>query len=213
VVRALFGLLIAIVAGVLGAGGLPPIAVARTEDCRTRGRTVEANGYVRVFVSVRAEGQVRIYYGCDLARRRARELGVRERGAGGVTAHFGLAGRRIAFESIHCGDPTDPCSGHVWRTDMRTGRVRIVAQMTGPREAPPASDLLLTPDDTVVWIRPDGAPGPNGLPGPAVSKVGPDGRLVVLDPGPGVEPGSLATAGNRIYWTRSGAAQTFLAGR
>jgi hypothetical protein len=44
-----------------------------------------------------------------------------------------------------------------------------------------------------------------------VTKVGPDRRLVVLDPGPGVEPGSLANAGERLFWMRAGAAQTFLA--
>jgi hypothetical protein len=200
-------LLVGIVAGVLGAGAVAPLAAARPEDCRTRGRTVAANGQVRVFVSVRAQGQARIYYGCDLARRKARELGVWEDGGeGGVTARFGLAGRRIAFEDILCGDTTDPCSGKVFRVEMRTGRTRIVAQFPGTTSTPPATDLLLTPNDTAVWIRPDGANGP------AVSKVGPDGKLVVLDAAAGVEPRSLAVTGNRVYWTRAGVAQTFRAG-
>jgi hypothetical protein len=64
-----------LVAGALVAGGLPALASARTEDCRTRGRTVEASAHVPVFFTVRAEAQVRAYHGCDLARRRARRLG------------------------------------------------------------------------------------------------------------------------------------------
>jgi len=34
----------------------------------------------------------------------------------------------------------------------------------------------------------------------------------VLDPGPGVEAGSLAAAGDRLYWLRDGAPFTALAG-
>jgi hypothetical protein len=202
-IKACSALLVGIVAGALGVAGIPPAADA-AENCRTRGRTVEANGSVRVFVSVRAQGQVRNYYGCDLARRRARLLGTWESGGqGGVTARFGLAGRKIAFEDVLCGDTTEPCSANVFRMDMRTGRLRLLVQLNGPVEAPPASDLLLTPNNTVVWIRRDGR-------GPArVTKVGADRQLVVLDPGPDVEPGSLATAGNRIYWTRGGVAQTY----
>jgi hypothetical protein len=47
-----------------------------------------------------------------------------------------------------------------------------------------------------------------------------DGRVVVvrgtaqevLDPGPGIEPGSLAAAGQRLYWVRGGVPFTALAG-
>ena len=201
-------LLSGIVVGALVAGAVPALARARPEDCRTRGRTVEANGSVRVFVSVRAEGQVRTYYACDLSRRRARELGVWEGGGeGGVTARFGLAGRRIAFEDVLCGDYTDPCSGHVFRIDMRTGRLRDVARYPGPPWMVPSTDLLLTPNDTVVWIRPKGQREDAA---PAVSKVGPDGKLIVLDDAPGVDPGSLAATGNRVYWTRAGTPQSVL---
>jgi hypothetical protein len=205
--------LFGIVAGALGAGGFPPSVVARTEDCRTRGRTVEANGQVRVFVRVTEEGGVRIYYACDLVRRKAHGLGMWERGQGGLSLHFGLAGRRVVYEDILCDDPTQSCNGNVVLMDVRSGRIRFVAQFPGPQEAPPATDLLLAPNGTVVWIRPDGARGANGLFGPpVVSKVGPDRQLIVLDPGPGVEAGSLANAGNRFYWTRGGVAQSFVAG-
>ena len=34
----------------------------------------------------------------------------------------------------------------------------------------------------------------------------------VVDAGPGVEPGSLAVAGQRLYWTRDGVAQAAQAG-
>jgi hypothetical protein len=199
-------LLSGMVAGALGAGAVPALAGGRPQDCRTRGRTVEANGSVRVFVTVRAEGHVRTYYGCDLARRRARELGVWEGGGeGGVTGRFGLAGRRVAFEDVVCGDYTNPCNGNVFRIDMRTGHLRVVASYPGPPWMVASTDLLLTPNDTVVWIRPNGQREDAA---PAVSKVGPDDKLVVLDDAPGVDPGSLAATGNRVYWTRAGTPQT-----
>ena len=139
-----------------------------------------------------------------MRRRLTRTLGRWDRDEGGVSPHFGLAGRKLVYEYIQCVDLSMACTGHVDVLDVRTNRRTFVAQFPGPPTAPPASDLLLAPSGTVVWIRP-------GANGPAVSKVD-AGGVAVLDPGPDVAAGSLALAGNRFYWTRGGAPQTYDAG-
>jgi hypothetical protein len=183
-------------AAVLISGG--PAAAARGgEDCRTRGRTIVANEQVRVFARDH-DNLAHVYAACDLARRRARSLGRWDRGEGGVGPHFGLAGARVAYDYNECAEDGSPCGGHVDVISARTGVRRFAGQLEGP----PATDLVLAGNGAVVWIRP-------GANGPAVTKVDRDGT-VVLDDTPGVEAGSLAIAGARVYWTRGGVAQSAL---
>src|SRR3954447_4354671 len=177
-------LVVAAAAAVLLSGSAT--AARSSGDCRTRGRTIVANEYVRVYA--RDNGSVaHVYAACYLAQRRARALGRWDRGEGGVGPHFGLAGARVAYDYIECDDRTGTCGGHVDVISARTGGRRFAAQL----EAAPATDLVLAGNGAVGWIRP-------GVNGPAVTKVDRDG-ITLLDEG--VEAGSLAVAGARIYWT------------
>jgi hypothetical protein len=168
----------------------------RSDDCRTRGRTVTANSDVRIFV--RGNNVSRVYAACDLRRRVGRPIGRWHRDEWGVSPLFALNGRTVLNEYLVCPDPTEPCGGHVDTLDVRTGRERYVAQFSA--DTPPASDLVLGARGAVAWIR-------SGV----VSKVE-DDQPLVLDAGPGVEAGSLAVAGDRLYWTRAGTSQTHVLG-
>lgn len=183
----------------LATSGREPAGAATRQDCRTRGTTITANASVRVFYTARGiAGEWKRYYACWVARRMTRFIGDQDGWEGGIESKLALAGHTVAYEEIYC-DRDTGCDGEV-----RTFDVRDSGRDTGHRRIArldpmyPASDLVLTPRGTVAWIRP-------GSGTHDVVVVGP-GRpvLTTLDAGPGVEPGSLAIAGRRVYWTNSG---------
>jgi hypothetical protein len=159
-------------------------------DCRTRGTTVDANPRVRVFYL--ASPGSRRYYGCDVRRRRARfidEIGLGD----GIQRRMALVGQHLAYESITC-SREGRCSGKVYRDDLLTGRLAVVADLQ--KDAPPATDLAMTTALAVYWIRRTAV-------GYDVVRADIDG-VGMLDSGPGVEPGSLVASKRRVYWTHDG---------
>jgi hypothetical protein len=116
-----------------------------------------------------------------------------------VQATIALSGRHLAYEDVNCDRDTGWCNGSVWLYDVRSGRESVVVQ---PLEEPasPATDLSLSPDLAVAWIR----PAPEGY-RVVRARVG---ELAIVDAGSAIEPGSLVTDGRRFYWTDAGAPQS-----
>lgn len=105
---------------------------------------------------------------------------------------------RLASGHIDCTSREGTCGGFVWLLDVRRNRRRVVA-MLDPTQ--PATDLVLTQNLAVAWIRPGGG-------GHEVVKSDSAG-LATLDAGAGVEPGSLATVSRRLYWTNAGQPRSY----
>ena len=72
-------------------------------------------------------------------------------------------------------------------------------------DAPAVTDLELRDTGGVAWIA-RGTVGPLGSNSLEVRKLEPGATAsVLLDSGPGVDPGSLALSGATLYWTSAGA--------
>jgi hypothetical protein len=108
-----------------------------------------------------------------------------------------LRGRIVAINRFGC--PPDPilggCAGSARTVSLRTGETLRRAD-TGTAVAA----LVLGPRGSFAYVSS----------GEVVVKSDGTGETVVLDAGPGVDHDSLAIAGARVYWTRSGAPQTAL---
>jgi hypothetical protein len=169
-----------------GIAASAPGAKGRTKDCRIRGRTVTANARVRVFDI--GTSRWHRYFACDVARVRAINLGDWAGEGDGVSPFFGLDGRALAYEEVHCDYKALTCSGHVSRLDVPTRRER-----REPYSGAPCSALALVGENVVrvvnkqLWVSDATTP---------------------LDIYPNVGDTSLAVAGDRIYWTSAGAPRT-----
>ena len=161
-------------------------------DCRVRGRTVASNAYVRVYARENRPFSS-VYYACELERGRTRRLGRWDTLMGGVGPAFALNGHAVAFQEVHCDDA--PCTGMLLVEDVRRRATRVAKQYPGPPFAMEATDLVPADDGAVVV-------GGRG----GVVHIGREGNERQLDAG--IEPGSLPTAGTRLYWTRDGLPRT-----
>lgn len=108
-----------------------------------------------------------------------------------------LRGRIVAVNRWSC--PPDPylgsCVGSARTVSLRTGE-RLREASTGSSLAA----LVLGPRGAFAYVSSGGT----------VAKSDASGETVVLDSAPGVDLGSLAIAGARVYWLRGGAPQTAL---
>ncbi len=178
-------------------------ASAKTEDCRTRGRTVAANRTTRLFYTGDRVTDARKYYACWIARRRAIFVTAND-SYNGALPSIVLAGQWVAYETSICDD--GECSGQVFVFDSRAkgdSGLRLVEQF---ERFAAATDLALTDDGTVAWIRRDYEAGTRG-----VTVVGRGKAPRRLDVGLGIEEGSLALAGRYLYWSNEGSPRRALA--
>lgn len=104
-----------------------------------------------------------------------------------------LRGALVAVNRYSCppGPELGSCTGAVRSVDLRTRRTLRRGNSGGY-----LSELALGPRGALAFVR-----------GSALVASDAAGERV-LDPGPGIEPGSLAFAGSLLYWTRDGAARS-----
>jgi hypothetical protein len=174
---------------------LPAVAAADTKAerrkiCAKRGATVASSGSARVF-EVDREGD-RSLYGCLRGTGRLQllaswfscECSVGDDPAPSAELH---AGRFVAIsQPPSCGPfPCETPTTYTLR-NLRSGRE---VHPLGPVSQVEAGEgFYAFSDGRVVLVR--------------------GGRERVVDAGPGIEPGSLAIAGRRLYWMRDGVPRT-----
>jgi hypothetical protein len=178
------------VAGPAALGLAPDAAGGRAADCSRTGTTIDANSRIRLYRV--GSAQAHVIYACARTGKR-RKLGTLEIDGSGLV-QLVLAGRYVAYDNQVCNRTDGGCTSYVEVRDALTGRyVRSIAGV------PPAavSDIVLTPTGEVAWLR-AAAEGRASL-----HKSDAEGEDVLLDDG-SAEPGSLALAGTRVYWTSAG---------
>jgi hypothetical protein len=177
---------------------LAPPADAKTKKrhCPTRGRTLAADSRARVW-EVRRGDELSLY-ACLRRTGRVRRLTYGDIDYSSVR----LAAPYVAYDDVEDG------SGGVFefieRVDLRTGREKQVAELgTLFGEGSQLGDLVVARSGAVAWTA---VKDENGT---SVEKYDADGAGT-LDPGPDVDPGSLAltASGKRVYWTRGGVPQS-----
>lgn len=169
----------------------------RASRCDQKATTVTANGYARVTKS-RGIGGGSGYFLC---RDNARTiwLGDYDSEAGGGVTSPRLAGRWLAWDAVLC-SKEGPCSGGVRLLNVRTGRRR---GLSGPVPFAPGdqishvSALVVTARGSVAWTRRQRLPAT----GYDVTARPANAAAVLLEGADTVDPGSLAAAGGRVYWT------------
>ena len=179
--------------------------------CATSGQTLTANRFARVF---EVDGHTRDTYVCVRKGRRVRkvastaidDLDVREPyGA----SEFRLAGQFLAYGTYHCGREHGSCDASVHVRNLRTWRHATFVRLPSGH---PLVELVLNGDGKVAWSeRIADRPEPPIQYHGAIVTADRSGRRVV-DEHPDVDPTSLALTGDRLYWLRGGAAQTFSLG-
>lgn len=180
----------AICAALAAAGALSGAESATRKACPTGGRTVLANGTVRVYRKVTTTYD-RVYACLEKTGKVRKLVDVADDG-GGVRL-IGLARAHVAFDTASCGSSS--CVGDMRTLDMRSGKLRR-APMHGDESF--AKDLVVTDTGAVAWTRGTLAMGSDYE--PRIYKLDAGGEGIV-DSGPAVDLDSLATDGARLYWT------------
>jgi hypothetical protein len=178
-------------------------ASQRAPACAAKGSvTVAANPLARVYVRARrGDADQHVLVGCLLHSGQRVELDSWSScgcSRGDESApQVWLRQRIVAVNRYSC--PPDPtlgdCVGEARTVSLRTGET-LRRAISGTSVAA----LVLGPRGSFAYVSAAGA----------VVKSDATGETVVLDAGPGIDPGSLAVAGARVYWLRGGAAQTAL---
>lgn len=205
--RGLVALVAALVASavLVGAAGAPAATARprRAPSCAVKGSvTVALNPLARVYVRAeRGDSDQHVLVGCLL--RSGQRVRLESWFSSGLSRgdeaapQVWLRERIVAVNRYSC--PPDPslgdCGGSARTVSLRTGETLRRAS-TGSSVAA----LVLGPRGAFAYVSSGGA----------VVKSDAAGETVVLDAGPGAEPGSLAIAGARVYWLRAGAPQTAL---
>lgn len=157
-------------------------------DCRDNGRTILANDRARVYGKL--DGDISVF-ACSYRSGRPRlDLGFR--GASNGVSRFQLVGETVAYKVAGEGCSSGRCIGtYVESRSLRTGRRlqrisggvdRYVVKRNGSLAvAGPVNDI----DRRLRLAKADST---------GASTLAPD-----------IDPGSLALAGSRIYWTEGGA--------
>lgn len=167
----------------------PPAKPCAAKGSTTYARTAQA----RVYARTTAESDDHVLVGCLLGSGRRVTLDSWfscgcSRGDE-FEPQVWARGTVIAINRYSC--PPDPllglCNGRAHTVELRTGRTLREATTGGA-----IGQLVIGPRGSFAVIAARG-----------VLKSDADGEAV-LDPEPGVEPGSLALAGSLLYWTRDG---------
>jgi hypothetical protein len=172
-------------------------ARSKQPDCFRSGRTVTANSSTRIFY--RGDAVSHDLYSCWISRRKVRKIGDT---FGDSADTYGidkvsLAGRFVAFRRYSL-DRDGDISTTAEVRDVRSGRT--VAEDADSHYGRAITDLVTTDRGRAVFIEIDQA---------ATRLVTLDGnRRNVVDEASGVERGSLAVRGSRIFWMRTGEPRT-----
>lgn len=187
----------AFVVGPVAQASARPRQAAAAQPCAVKGSTTVAlNPQMRVYVRPeRDDSDRRVLVGCLLRDGYKLHLGSWlscgcSRGDEPAPQVW-LRGAVVAVNSYSC--PPDPalgdCVGGAWTLALRTGRT-LRSATTGSSVAA----LAIGPRGSFAYVSSGGA----------VVKSDATGETVVLDPGPGIDLGSLAIGGAWVYWTRDG---------
>jgi hypothetical protein len=162
---------------------------SRTSACKAAGsRTLVASAQLRVY---RVGSDDRRVYACRYRTGRRRLIATYFSCDCSVADEFvqaWLSGRFVAYNTYSCPPPGlgGGCDGSVGSVDSASGREKY-GEATGY-----VSDLELKRNGAFGYIA-----------GGQVRKIDAEGSAV-LDPGPGVDPRSLARAESTLYWMRDG---------
>ena len=160
-------------------------AGAPQRNCLRSGTTVSANEQARLFYV--GERRDNVLYVCWLKTERVRKLGSLNLGDVGPAVPV-LSGRWVAYDRLSCWDGGE-CAGRIVVRSAQTGKVLHQAPLQPGR----TKAIVLTTSGTAAWIR----VGVYKLDGAGVTLL--DGS-----PWPAIDQESLALAGTRAYWLRSG---------
>ena len=158
-------------------------AATPKRSCATRGKTLDASSYARLY------RHQDVVYAC-LRDGRRRLIGAQEEDGTGEYI-FRLSGRYVATDALTCVRGLDGTASLEVR-DLQSGRVVRAAQVDD--DANVIRDLVLTTKGDVAWIRSNGTVR-------HVLKLDAPGPPVVLDAGNDIALSSLARAGTTLYWT------------
>jgi hypothetical protein len=198
---------------VAGAAALVVISLAPLASVEARGLSRCASAGSKTIVASEA---ARVYrkgttvYGCLYSVGRKFRLGTAEDLLTDVAyvSPIRLAGRFVAYSQGQSG--RDGYSADLSVRDLRTGRIVRDWQGGGPggrfgtEESYGVSDVVLKRNGSVAWLNDRSRLGDRSHMF-YLYKSDADGDLVLLDSGPGIEPGSLAlSSGSRVYWTHNG---------
>ena len=183
------GLVVGLPLAVLGvaASAANPNEGSLGADCRTNGKTILANERARVYGKL--DGDVSVF-ACSYRSDRPR-LDLDFRSASNGVSRFQLVGETVAYQVAGEGCSSGRCVGtYVESYSLRTGRRlrrisggvdRYVVKRNGSLAvAGPVNDI-----DLRIRLAKSDMTGPSAL---------------AAD----IDPGSLALAGSRIYWTEGG---------
>lgn len=188
---------VAITAAVTVAVVLPGAQAREPRRCPAKGNVILASKQLNMVSVERPEDDASAYYICTPRRVLLAALEERE-GESGVQS-VRLVRDRVVYEYLACEDD-GTCDGGVYLWDRRSKpRERRVARLPND-SASAATDLVLSGSGAIAFIRFVG-----GI--PQVTRVDSTGTTVV-DEGAGIRAGSLAVAGNRLYWTNGEGART-----
>jgi len=187
--------LLALLATLLLSAGSAQAHPPRAKACAARGSTTVARSVqARVYVRDASESDDHVLVGCLFGSGRRITLETWfscdcSRGDENDPQVW-LRGAVVAVNRYGCSPAPepDPCYGRAHTVGLRSGRTLRELQ-TGGR----VTELVIGGRGSFAVLI-----------GSAVVKADADGEAV-LDPGPGVEAGSLALAGARLYWTRDDA--------
>ncbi len=187
------------------AGGTGPALGAAKVTCSTKGTTIAAGTAARVFVV--KSGATRRVYGCSASANRLRTLG-RADGEGIVTRTVTVNGPRVAYALRSCGDTG--CQQSVLVRDLKTGK-QVSAALSAPGDVDQeVTDIVLSKAGIVAWIAEERS-GAGAATARYVSSRKPGSftgtPVVATAAGLDIVAGSLALAGNRLYWTQGAVAK------
>jgi hypothetical protein len=174
-------------------------AAKRHGKCAMKGsKTLAADARGRVFEKLNRDGE--FLYGCLYRTGRRFPLGENPHDDEVSIDILALTSPYVAYGET---DRTPYGSTEfLARIDLRNGREKDVGDGFSTLNADgPIEELLVTRGGALAWTY-TGLSDPPAL---TVEKLDADGRSV-LDPGPGVDHGSLAATpgGHRVYWSNGG---------
>jgi hypothetical protein len=174
----------------------PASAASNAAKCSPKGSTaILASDTARVFQKRNAKKKQFDIYGCRYANGKVVKIGFTIPGDTIGVGSFRLAGKYVGLVYSDC----DSCDDEIQVFDLTTGKKTLSTDAIEPSEdddlEPGVIDFVMTPGGAVAWI----AEGSDE-----------NARVVKLDKkgkarlDRQVESGSLAIAGNRIFWLKNG---------
>jgi hypothetical protein len=180
-------------------------AAKRAPDCATTGRIVAADAQARVYMV--GDDYQDAVYGCVFGSARRTRLGEEYAGSDAAASVWvaGLHGSRVGYAKLESLDVD------FWTA--KVGDLRADRTLRKVRRSGGLDDLLMTPAGSLAILHDtrnslaEANAGPGFVQRYVVTTLDPRGATR-LDGGPDVDPGSLALAPHRVYWTRGGEPRT-----